>query len=321
MSTEVYVYCFLGEERNEVKIGTSSSPDSRIAGVRTSYPGKKLCIYKTYPFSTRSEALNFEKEFHQKYDHLRLGGEWFSFEKSLKSEVDSWDLEAQKERIINERIMREKALEEAFEEQKRIEDEIRECREIVEMISKPILNDLAKPRSVIDISYVDLQVIIFLYQYITVVSILSNECKLGTEMVSKIIFSFDVIRDVMTKLKLDSGISENIVKDETIRYTEHSFRMSTGEMVVFKDPFQLDELWEYIFKYNTGELCFEFDFKKDIPDALISRNYSLIEFILSFLPEGKLYQWKADRLWPKFNIRDMAILSDGFIQNPCCYLK
>lgn len=61
-----------GVRRGPIKIGFSAKPKKRLAQLQTSHPDQ-LILLGTVPGTP-----SLEQEIHQRFKHIRLGGEWFS---------------------------------------------------------------------------------------------------------------------------------------------------------------------------------------------------------------------------------------------------
>lgn len=72
-----YVY-FMQGQRDNVKIGVSKNPESRLKELQTGH-SCKLKILESFPFASRLEAYDVEKRLHHRYRRHRLNGEWFKF--------------------------------------------------------------------------------------------------------------------------------------------------------------------------------------------------------------------------------------------------
>lgn len=74
-----YVYfVLLGDDK--VKIGRSNNPESRFKSLQTANP-LPLSLIKV--IETPNSVVS-EKELHERFDHLRVLGEWFRYEGKLK---------------------------------------------------------------------------------------------------------------------------------------------------------------------------------------------------------------------------------------------
>jgi len=66
-----------------VKIGISSRPKSRLYSVQVDSPFK-CKLESTIKLKGKHEALELEKEIHNKFSHLNKRGEWFKYNKEIK---------------------------------------------------------------------------------------------------------------------------------------------------------------------------------------------------------------------------------------------
>ena len=80
----VYIYV-IGQECGPVKVGISTKPWSRALTIGTSSPFKVQLLY-CQPFSSREEARQFERSFHDVYCDYRMAGEWFNLVADLAIE-------------------------------------------------------------------------------------------------------------------------------------------------------------------------------------------------------------------------------------------
>lgn len=75
------VYFLLAEEIGRVKIGWSSSPMSRIGGIRTSSP------FPLKLLGTVNGTIETERALHRTFGSRRVNGEWFSCDETMISEI------------------------------------------------------------------------------------------------------------------------------------------------------------------------------------------------------------------------------------------
>lgn len=69
-----------------VKVGRSRDPQLRLLALQIGNPSPMELI-ASVPFLDRLEAAAFERRFHLAYDHARIGGEWFAFDKPAAIEA------------------------------------------------------------------------------------------------------------------------------------------------------------------------------------------------------------------------------------------
>jgi hypothetical protein len=82
VSTVSVVYFIQAGENGPIKIGRAVDVAKRMARFQTANP-KKLALLGTIPNGDR------EREFHERFKHLRTQGEWFSFEGKLSDFLSS----------------------------------------------------------------------------------------------------------------------------------------------------------------------------------------------------------------------------------------
>ena len=70
MKTQKDVYFIQGCETQRIKIGISNNVDSRLKGIQSSEPLKLLAVIK-------QGGKDLERRLHQKFQGLRVHGEWF----------------------------------------------------------------------------------------------------------------------------------------------------------------------------------------------------------------------------------------------------
>lgn len=76
-----YVYLICSERR--LKIGFSKNPKSRLKSIKTQNPTAYIMYTIKVKESTEIAARIYEKKLHQKFAHLRIGGEWFNWDDSI----------------------------------------------------------------------------------------------------------------------------------------------------------------------------------------------------------------------------------------------
>lgn len=75
-----WVYFMLDAETNQVKIGQSNNPIQRLTAIRQERPSAELIAI--------IPAHLVERELHERYSHLREGGEWFRLEDDLREYIE-----------------------------------------------------------------------------------------------------------------------------------------------------------------------------------------------------------------------------------------
>lgn len=75
---------FIGNESGQVKIGYSVNPTARLSDLQIGTPDR-LTILAVLPLVD----IETEKEYHEKYDYCKIGGEWFLADTSMMSEIES----------------------------------------------------------------------------------------------------------------------------------------------------------------------------------------------------------------------------------------
>lgn len=86
-----YVYV-IGREEGPVKVGISSSPNSRLSQIQTACPFK-VSLLHAEAMLDRNHALRHEADFHAVYAEKRLVGEWFDLEADYAIELIETGLE------------------------------------------------------------------------------------------------------------------------------------------------------------------------------------------------------------------------------------
>lgn len=77
-----YVYFIYSKENNAIKIGRAKNVEKRLKSLQTAHP-YQLKVIKTFSVKGGKAAKELESSLHQKFDHLRLSGEWFKAEPEL----------------------------------------------------------------------------------------------------------------------------------------------------------------------------------------------------------------------------------------------
>ena len=82
LATTECIYFIHSEESNAVKIGRAKDVEKRLKSLQTAHP-HELKIIKKFKLKGGKAAQELESSLHQKFDHLRLSGEWFKAEPEL----------------------------------------------------------------------------------------------------------------------------------------------------------------------------------------------------------------------------------------------
>ena len=77
-----FIYFILNKENNAVKIGRAKDVEKRLKSLQTANC-QELTLIKTIRVNGNKEARELEKNLHQKYNHLKLSGEWFKMSEEL----------------------------------------------------------------------------------------------------------------------------------------------------------------------------------------------------------------------------------------------
>lgn len=77
-----FIYFILNKESNAVKIGRAKDVEKRLKSLQTANCNE-LKLIKTIRVNGSLEAKELENSLHQKFDHLRLSGEWFKAKPEL----------------------------------------------------------------------------------------------------------------------------------------------------------------------------------------------------------------------------------------------
>lgn len=93
LATTEYIYFIHSEESNAVKIGRAKDVDQRLKSLQTAHP-HRLKVIKTFKVKGGKAAQELENILHQKFDDIRLSGEWF------KAEQELLNFELQGDRLI-----------------------------------------------------------------------------------------------------------------------------------------------------------------------------------------------------------------------------
>lgn len=80
-----YVYFILDENSKKIKIGKANDVQERISSLQTGNPNP---LKIRHIIECKSEQISFllEKQYHEKFKHLRGIGEWFDYDENLFEE-------------------------------------------------------------------------------------------------------------------------------------------------------------------------------------------------------------------------------------------
>jgi len=76
------VYFLLDEKSNALKIGKANDVEDRINKLQTGNPNK-LRLMHYINCSSEKHGFLLEKQYHEKFKHLRISGEWFKYDEQL----------------------------------------------------------------------------------------------------------------------------------------------------------------------------------------------------------------------------------------------
>ena len=82
LTTTEYVYFIHSEQSNAIKIGRAKNIEKRLKSLQTAHP-HELKVIKSFKVRGVKAARDLENSLHQKFNHLRLSGEWFKDEPEL----------------------------------------------------------------------------------------------------------------------------------------------------------------------------------------------------------------------------------------------
>ncbi|NJM99431.1 MAG: GIY-YIG nuclease family protein [Phormidesmis sp. RL_2_1] len=82
-----FIYFIFNEDSNAIKIGRAKNVSKRLQALQTSSPAV-LELLKTIPVEGLAAAQALELALHEQFKLLRLNGEWFRADASLKAYVD-----------------------------------------------------------------------------------------------------------------------------------------------------------------------------------------------------------------------------------------
>lgn len=71
-----FLYIIAQERSNFIKIGVTADIDARLAQLQTGNP-QRLVIVRLFLLKDLTAAVRLEQLFHQRYQQLRVQGEWF----------------------------------------------------------------------------------------------------------------------------------------------------------------------------------------------------------------------------------------------------
>lgn len=80
---EIAYYVYLIYSENRLKIGFSKNPKNRLKSIKTENPKAYIMYTIKVNEATENAARVYEKKLHTKFAHLRIGGEWFSWDDSI----------------------------------------------------------------------------------------------------------------------------------------------------------------------------------------------------------------------------------------------
>ncbi|MEM9220491.1 MAG: GIY-YIG nuclease family protein [Cyanobacteria bacterium P01_F01_bin.150] len=83
-----FVYFILNSDSSAIKIGMAKNLERRLKSLQTSSPAK-LELIRSVQVSSQGEARELEKLLHQKFEHIRITGEWFRAESELIHYIES----------------------------------------------------------------------------------------------------------------------------------------------------------------------------------------------------------------------------------------
>ena len=81
-----YVYFVLNRDSKAVKIGSAKNVKRRLASLQTSSPAQ-LELLGSIKLNNIHQAIDLEKSLHQKFDKLRIIGEWFRSRPELLNQI------------------------------------------------------------------------------------------------------------------------------------------------------------------------------------------------------------------------------------------
>lgn len=76
------VYFVLDEKSNAIKIGKANDVEDRINSLQTGNPNT-LRLMHYIECSSEQHGFLLEKQYHEKFKHLRISGEWFEYDEKL----------------------------------------------------------------------------------------------------------------------------------------------------------------------------------------------------------------------------------------------
>ena len=88
LNTQEYIYFILNIDSNVVKIGRAKDVLKRQRSLQVANP-IELILLKTVQVNSSNEAKEKEKAFHNRFDNLRLLGEWFKYDEKLREFIET----------------------------------------------------------------------------------------------------------------------------------------------------------------------------------------------------------------------------------------
>ena len=76
------VYFILDEKSNAVKIGKSNNIKERLLDLQTGNPNT-LKVLRYVKCKSEESSFHLEKQYHKKFEHLHMIGEWFNYDKCV----------------------------------------------------------------------------------------------------------------------------------------------------------------------------------------------------------------------------------------------
>lgn len=82
-----FVYFILNEDSKAIKIGRAKNLENRIKSLQTSSP-TQLKLIKSIQVESGEKAQQLEQSLHQKFQEIRLAGEWFKIREDLLNYIE-----------------------------------------------------------------------------------------------------------------------------------------------------------------------------------------------------------------------------------------
>lgn len=82
-----FIYFIFNDDSNAIKIGRAKNVSNRLQALQTSSPAV-LQLLKTISVEGLAAAQRLEESLHEQFKELRLNGEWFRADTSLKEYID-----------------------------------------------------------------------------------------------------------------------------------------------------------------------------------------------------------------------------------------